>query len=80
MREDEISIIDDDGKEKLMKIYLTFAAEDNKYVVVYDESNEDELYSFRYDDEGNLYMIESDEELQMIEEVIGAYGEEEEKE
>ena len=76
MSEDSIVITDDNGKEVEMKIYLTFEANDRKYVVVYAKENEDDLYSFVYDDNGNLYQIESDEELQMVSEVVGAYEEE----
>ena len=76
MEENSIFITDDNGKEVEMKILLTFEANEKKYVVVYSETNEDELYSFIYDDEGNLYQIESDEELQMVDEVVGAYEKE----
>ena len=76
MEENSIFITDDNGKEVEMKILLTFEANEKKYVVVYSETNEDELYSFVYDDEGNLYQIESDEELQMVDEVVGAYEKE----
>ena len=76
MSEDSIFITDDNGKEVEMKIYLTFEANDKKYVVVYSKDNEDELYSFVYDDNGNLYQIETDEEMEMIDEVVGAYEEE----
>lgn len=77
MSEDSIFITDDNGKEVEMKIYLTFEANDKKYVVVYSATNEDELYSFIYDDDGNLYQIETEEELQMVNEVIDAYEQEE---
>lgn len=76
MSENSIFITDENGKEVEMKIYLTFDANDKKYVVVYSQDNEDELYSFVYDDNGNLYQIESEEELKMVNEVIGAYEEE----
>ncbi len=75
MKEDSIYITDEDGKEIEMKIYLTFDANDKKYVVVYEEANEDVLYSFVYDD-SNLYAVDDEEELAMIEEVISAYEEE----
>ena len=78
MSQDSIVIIDDTGKEVEMKIYLTFEANEKKYVVVYPENNDEDLYSFIYDDNGNLYQIETDEELQMVNEVISAYEEEEE--
>lgn len=76
MSENSIFITDENGKEVEMKIYLTFEANDKKYVVVYSQDNEDELYSFIYDDGGNLYQIESDEELKMVDEVVGAYEKE----
>lgn len=76
MSENSIFITDDNGKEVEMKIYLTFEANNKKYVVVYSNDNEDELYSFVYDDDGNLFQIESDEELEMVDEVVGAYEQE----
>lgn len=76
MKENTIFITDDNGKELEMRIYLTFEANEKKYVVVYNEDNEDELIPFIYDDEGNLFQVESQEELDMIDEVVGAYEEE----
>lgn len=76
MKEDSIYIIDDQGKEIQMKIYLTFDANDKQYVVVYEEGNEENLYPFIYDNDGNLYQVEDEEELQLIEEVVAAYEEE----
>ena len=76
MKENSIFITDDNGKEIEMKIYLTFEANDKQYCVVYNEDNEDELYPFIYDDEGNLFEVESQEELDMIDEVVSAYEQE----
>lgn len=78
MREDSILIVDENGKENEMKIFLTFDANEKKYVVVYPENNEDELYSFTYDDEGNLFQIDDEKELELVNEVISAYEEEKE--
>ena len=77
MKENTIYIIDDKGKQVEMKIYLTFDYDDKQYVVVYEDNNIDELYPFVYDDEGNLYPVEDEEELQIIEEVVSAYEQEE---
>ena len=79
MREDAIYITDENGKEVEMRIFLTFDIEDKKYVLVYNDDNVDDLYPFIYDEEGNLYQVESEEELQLIEEVLSAYEEEEKK-
>ena len=76
MSENLIFITDENNKEVEMKILLTFEANGKKYVVVYNESNEDELYSFVYDDNGNLYQIETEDELNMVNEVIDAYEQE----
>ncbi len=77
MKENSIFITDEDGKEVEMKILMTFEANQKKYVVVYDEKNEDELYPFVYDDEGNLFAVEDEEEMAMIDEVVSAYEKEE---
>ena len=77
MKENSIFITNEDGKEVEMKILMTFEANQKKYVVVYDEKNEDELYPFVYDDEGNLFAVEDEEEMAMIDEVVSAYEEEE---
>ena len=77
MKENSIFITDEDGKEVEMKILMTFEANQKKYVVVYDEKNEDDLYPFVYDDEGNLFAVEDEEEMAMIDEVVSAYEEEE---
>ncbi len=76
MKDNTIYIIDDDGKEVEMKIFLTFDYEDKQYVVVYDQNNEEELYPFVYDEQGNLFPVESEEELSVIDEVVSAYEEE----
>ena len=76
MKENSIFITDDEGNEVEMKIYLTFDANDKQYVIVYELDKEDELYPFIYDNEGNLYPVENKEEMEMIEEVLGAYEEE----
>ena len=76
MKENSIFIMDDEGKEVEMKIYLTFDANDKQYVVVYEEGHEDELFALIYDDEGNLYPVDDPEELEMIDEVVSAYEEE----
>ena len=83
MKENSIFITDDNGKEIEMMIYFTLPADQNdfgkNFVVVYNDDNEDELYPFIYDEEGNLYAVEEQEELEMIEEVVSAYAEKEEE-
>ena len=76
MKENAIFITDENGKEVEMNILLTFEANEKQYVVVYETDKEDDLYAFIYDDEGNLFAVETDEELQMVDEVVGAYEKE----
>lgn len=76
--DNKIFITDDNGKEYEMEILLTFENENKKYVVVYENSNEDELYAFSYDDEGNLNEITDSKELELIDEVVSAFDEEDE--
>ena len=76
MKENVIYISDENGKEVEMNILLTFEANDKNYVVVYETGNEDDIYAFIYDDEGNLYEVETQEEIDMVNEVVGAYEKE----
>ena len=70
-----IIIVEDDGTEREMEIVLTFQVdEDRKYVLVTDpEDHNEEVYPFRYDDDGNLYEIENDDEFKMCEEVLHTF-------
>ncbi len=83
--EDIIMITDEDGVEHPCQILLTYHSDEfNKdYIVLYEtsaleSSDEDmELYAFSYtineDSIGDLYPIESDDEYNMIDEVIDQY-------
>ncbi len=74
-------VTDENGNEKRMEILFTFEDEsrNKQYVVFTDpEVESDEVFASAYDDQGHLLPVESDEEWQMIEEVIGAFQDEEE--
>ena len=43
--DDKIFITDDNGNEREMNILFTFDMNDENYVVVYEESKDDELFS-----------------------------------
>ena len=73
-------VTDESGNEKEMEILFTFEDDEKgrKYVVFADPEDEgEEVFASAYDDEGNLMPVETDEEWQMIEEVIGAFQEDE---
>ena len=71
---------DENGNEKRMIILFTFDSEDYgaQYVVFQDPEAEEEVYVSRYNDQGELLPIESDEEWDMVEEVINTFNEDEE--
>lgn len=74
-------VVDENGEEKEMEILFTFENEDKtrKYVVFVDpEGDEDNVFASAYDDNGNLIPVDTDEEWEMIEEVIGAFQADEE--
>lgn len=84
-----ITLVDEEGNEELYEILFTFESEefDRSYVLVFpaasEEESEVELHAFAYKEdgglEGQLYPIETDEEWDMIEEVLNTFVEEEEE-
>ncbi len=71
-------VTDEFGNEKRMIILFTFDSADYEaqYVVFQDpESDEGNVFASRYDEKGNLFPIESDEEWEMVEEVINTFAE-----
>lgn len=75
--EKEITIIDDNGNQKVMEILFTYEHEERKkkYVFLYEKDNPDEVIAMEYNDKGELLEIESDEEYDEIEEVFNAFNE-----
>jgi uncharacterized protein YrzB (UPF0473 family) len=74
-------VTDENGNEKRMIILFTFDSSDYgaQYVVFQDpESTDGQVYASRYTNEGELIPIESDEEWDMVEEVINTFAEDEE--
>lgn len=72
---------DENGNEKRMTILFTCDNEVTKkqYVVFQDpEQDEDEVYASAYDENGQLLPIETDEEWEMVEEVINTFVEDNE--
>ena len=69
-----IVITDDEGNEKAYQILFTFENEENgnQYVVVQDPDDEEEVYGFRYSDDGELALLD-EEETAMVEEVLDAW-------
>lgn len=69
-------VMDENGNEKRMIILFTFDNPDyqKSYVVFQDPDGEiDEVHACGYTEEGELLPIESDEEWDMVEEVINTF-------
>lgn len=77
MNEDEIVVLDDEGKEYTFKILFTYENDERgtKYIFFYDPNDEDEVLFARYYDDGHLEYIEDEEEIAEVEEVFAAYNE-----
>lgn len=73
MDTNKMYVKDDQGNEKEMTILFTFEKGKKKYVVYSDPSNEEEVFASAYNEDGELFPIESDEEWDMVEEVLGAF-------
>ncbi|HZJ86035.1 MAG TPA: DUF1292 domain-containing protein [Erysipelotrichaceae bacterium] len=81
----KVTIYDEEGNEvENLEILFEFEAEGENYVLLYDPVKDDgNVMAFKYDKEdkgeGNLNPIETDAEWDMIEEVLGAFEDEQEK-
>jgi len=84
MEEKTFTVVDDQGVEKEFEVVLTFNSEDfGKSYVIYkmpdDES--EEVFAAIFDenakDGGNLVQVESEEEWNMLEEVLESFLDEE---
>lgn len=73
--EKQLLITDEDGVEYKMEILFTYENEQRgkKYVLCYPSDDEESLFAFTYDDEGNLEEVVEEEELSEIEEVLAAF-------
>ncbi|MEK3890633.1 DUF1292 domain-containing protein [Bacillus sp. FSL K6-3431] len=89
--EKHITVVDENGNEQLHEVLFTFDSDEfNKSYVLYfpvgaeeDENEEIEIQASAYvqneeGEEGSLQPIESDEEWEMIEEMLNTFLDEEE--
>ena len=76
--EKQITIMDEDGNQRVMEILFTYEHEERgkKYVFLYEKDNPDDIIAMEYNDEGELFEIESEEEYAEVEEVFNAFMEE----
>jgi len=73
----QIIITDEANVEHIFEILFTYENEERgkKYVFFAESLESDDVMAMIYDDDGNLYEIEDDEEYSEVEEVFGAYNE-----
>lgn len=85
--ESYITLVDEEGNEALHQILFTFESDDfgKKYVILFPVSAEDEdeaenveLQAYSYEESndemsGALHPIETEEEWDMVEEVLGTF-------
>lgn len=80
MLEDEkqITIRDEEGNEHLMEILFTYEHDERgkKYVFLYNKETPEDVICMEYNDKGELFEVESDEEYEEVEEVFNAFMEE----
>ena len=78
MDEKQITIMDEDGNQHVMEILFTYEHEERgkKYVFLYEKNNPEEIIAMEYNDNGELFEIESEEEYEEVEEVFNAFNEE----
>ena len=76
--EKQITIRDDEGNEHLMEILFTYEHDERKkkYVFLYNKETPKDVMCFEYNDSGELFEIESDEEYEEVEEVFNAFMDE----
>ncbi len=75
----KILIREEDGSEKEMEILFTFDDESrNKSYVLFTDPQDEEglVYSCSYTEDGQMEPVDDQDELDMIEEVFGAFMDE----
>lgn len=77
LKNDDIIIYDDEGKEYLMKILFTYTNEDREaeYVFIYDPNLPDDVYLMRYNDEHELFEVTDEQEIEEANEVLNTFNE-----
>ncbi|SFJ18183.1 MULTISPECIES: DUF1292 domain-containing protein [Halobacillus] len=87
-KEERIIIPDENGEEHLFEVLFTFDVEQtgHSYIAVIPaeqkEGEEVEVFAFRYEEKGNeeddlaLFQIESDDEWEMVEEMLNTLTDE----
>lgn len=90
--ENQITIVDEEGNEQLCEVLFTFESEEfgKSYVLFqqvgeYDEEEGPEIHAYAFtptedSEEGELIPIETEEEWDMVEEMLNTFYDEQEEE
>ena len=75
MDDNRMTVINDEGEEIEVEILLTFDVEDTgkQYVMFFDPADPDTVFAASYTDDGELEMVETEEEMEICEEVLNSY-------
>lgn len=76
--EKQITIMDESGNQRVMEILFTYEHEERgkKYVFLYEKGKPEDVIAMEYNDNGELFEIESEEEYEEVEEVFNAFNDE----
>ena len=70
-----MTITDESGREYEVEILLTFDGKDGTHYVLFTDPQDEEgnVYAYKYDEDGNLNAVENEDEIEMCQEVLGAF-------
>jgi Protein of unknown function (DUF1292). len=74
-----MTITDESGQEREVEIILTFDDESGQSFVLFQDPQdpEDNVYAYKYDEDGNMNEVTDEKEWDMCQEVLGAFMDEE---
>jgi len=74
MDDNQICIVDEQGQERIYRIVLTYDYKEKNYCIVNSDNEDDEeAYVFVYDEGGNLFPVENEEELEVATQVLEGF-------
>ncbi len=79
----KLLVTDENGLEKEMEIMFTFDYNEKSYVVYFDPNDTNQevaVYASVYDSSGNLYPVESEEEWDVIDQMVESFTSDDEEE
>ncbi len=77
LNDNQIKIYDDEGNEYIFNILFTYENKERnaEYAFIYNPETPDDIIVMRYNEEGELFEVTNQEELDEADEVLAAYEE-----